>query len=137
VPSNEAKLGIGAAVVTATGAVIAAVIGLHHSDDGRPPAPTTTSTSYAHIGTGVIHAPSGFAAVFVYAIPTDDLTMDRIGKISDGLQIEILCTAQGPDIKGPLGYSTVWDKINYNGGAGYVPDGYVDTPNNAPAAPAC
>ncbi|HET6504891.1 MAG TPA: CHAP domain-containing protein [Amycolatopsis sp.] len=63
-----------------------------------------------------------------------DTSAGVVGSLNQGTRVNIECTAQGTNVQGPNGWSTVWDRI----GAGrWVADSFVYTGTMDPVAPAC
>jgi hypothetical protein len=60
-----------------------------------------------------------------------------IGTVPEGATVSIQCTTRGETVSGPSGPTDLWDYVVYNGQAGYVSDGYLDTGTNEPVAPSC
>jgi hypothetical protein len=134
--SPKTNVAIWTAVIAAAATIIAALIANRH--DGHDGGATTTTTAPpANPGIGVVRLPPNTISAWVYAVPVQDLTHDRIGELSDGQQVEIVCTRQGPAVTGTNGISTVWDRIKYGSGYGFIPDANLDTGTNAPTASAC
>jgi hypothetical protein len=133
--SIKMNVGISAAVITAAGAIAAALIGDHNnpvtSGSSVPSAPSTSVE-----GIGVVHVSRGVAA-YVYGAPVSDGTSDRVGELSGGQQVEIVCTVQGPTITGTNGTSSVWDKVKFNQRYAYISDTELDTASDQPQAPSC
>lgn len=86
---------------------------------------------------GVVHTTSTDMAAWVYGVPVSDPDRDHIGELADGQPVAIVCTVQGPFVVGTNVSSTLWDKIRFNTGYGFIPDANVDTGSNAPAAAGC
>jgi hypothetical protein len=122
------------AVISAAGAIAAALITIHstsgHSTSGpsRSPAPSPTYAS------GTIQVPKGYQFAYVYSIPTADLTTDRVGELSQGTAVKIICTIQGEAIGNG---DTLWDEIAFNSGSAYISDIFVFTGTSQPVMPAC
>jgi hypothetical protein len=60
-----------------------------------------------------------------------------IGTVPEGATVSIQCSTRGETVSGPFGPTNLWDYVVYNGQAGYVSDGYVNTGTNDPVAPSC
>lgn len=145
------KAVIWTAVVGAVATVAAAVItSLHLWDPPPPPTPTPPSSQISgpsprpFTGLGVVRVPSkpnvqgGIpVSAWVYGTPTSNPKDDRIGQLADGTQVEIVCVVQGPALTAVNGTSSLWDRIKFNSGYGFLNDGTVDTGSNAPVAPPC
>jgi hypothetical protein len=132
---------IGAAAITATGGIIAAVIATHHqSADGNAGLTTTTSSSTVQI-TGVVRPVGSSPGAWVYRAPVQDPTTNRIGPVSAGQHVRIVCTQQGPlvdlAVDGGVGRSTLWDKIIYNENYAFIPDISVERASGQPDPPTC
>lgn len=130
---GEAEMSRGAAVtgavISAAGAIAAALITIHstsHSSHSPTPSPTYAS--------GTIQVPQGNVAAYTYSIPTANLTIDRIGELSQGTVVQIICTVQGAAVGNG---DTLWDKIVFNSGSAYISDIFVFTGTNQPVMPAC
>jgi hypothetical protein len=130
--STKANVGIWGTVVTTVGAIIIAVVANSGHGGG-----STTSTPTPTPVAGVIQVPSGNDFLWVYGTPVGDPATDRIGQIAHGQQVQIACTVQGPAVQGTLGTTTVWDRIHFNTGYGFVNDSFVETPSDQPVAPSC
>src|SRR5262252_6325664 len=102
------------AVISAAGAIAAALITIHStSGSSRPSAPSPTDAP------GTIQVPSGYQFAYAYSLPTANLTIDRVGELSKGTAVQIICTIQGPAIGNG---DTLWDKIVLNSGSAYISD---------------
>jgi hypothetical protein len=123
--SKKSNGAIAAAVIAAVGGIIAAVISSHHSDPTPAPGPTYAS--------GTIQTTSGTGYAYVYSVPTGNLYIDREGEESNGTNVQIICTQQGPAVDN----DTLWDEIVYNDGSAYISDFYVYTGTNQPTMPSC
>lgn len=144
---SSTKAAIGAAVVTAAGGIVAAIITIHGHGTPTPtptPAPTSSpvpvATSSAIPGptqtpeAGTIQTVPGETFDYVYSEPTGDLVADRVGEVSNGTNVNIICTVQGPAVASG---DTLWDKIAYNSGSAYISDYYVYTGTNQAVMPSC
>jgi hypothetical protein len=138
---TKTNVAIWTAVIAAAATITAALItNRPHGSDGHDSGSsvsTTTTTSLENHPNGVVHVPEDMTAAYVYVVPVRDLTRDRLGELSDGQQVEIVCTKQGPPVQAVNGTSTLWDKIKYDSGYGYISDATVDTGTNASVAPSC
>jgi hypothetical protein len=134
--TKKKRVGLSAAAITAAGAVGAALIA--HLYPPTPTVQTTTLTS-PHHSSGVVTTDPGYVTAYVYGTPVTNLGTDRIGEVADGQQVEIVCTVQGPpitnDVTGKT--TTLWDKIQYNGGFGFLNDAVVNTNTDQAVAPNC
>ena len=110
-------LGLVAALITAGGGVTAAVIGLHHSGSSPGTSPTTTPAAVVtgRIAVGDPRSPGAW----VYFAPVENSSVDHLGPISARTRVEIACSEQGP-MAGDTP-STLWYKIRYREGYGYIP----------------
>jgi hypothetical protein len=126
---TKANLGIGTAVVTTIGGIITAWI-MH-----QPVAATPQKSAAPAVGH--IHVSSSGVSAWVYDAPVEDAKTGIIGELSNGQTVQIVCTKQGPAQTGSNGTSTLWDKIEYNGGYGYVNDAEVNTNSDQAVAPSC
>lgn len=132
--STGGKTAIWAAVIGAGGAVVAAVIGLLHDNNG-PASSTSPATTPRAVATAQISpTDSRSPGVFVYTTPVSDPTADRKGPASTGTTIHIICSQQGP--MGARG-TTVWYKIQYNGDYAFISAGEVNMSPNQPDPPSC
>jgi len=130
-PSIKANVGISTAVVTAVGGIITAWI-MHQ------PTPSPQTQNAAHSSAvGHVHVSDSGVSAYVYDAPVEDGTTGRIGELSNGQLVEILCTVQGPEQTSTNGTSTVWDKITYNGRDGYLNDAEVNTNSDQAVAAPC
>lgn len=59
------------------------------------------------------------------------------GTIGGGVSITIVCTALSTSVEGPYGWTSVWDKISYNGGTYWITDAFVYTGTASRYKPAC
>jgi peptidoglycan DL-endopeptidase RipA len=132
--SPKTNVAIWTAVIAAAATIIAALIANSHDGGHQDGTTTTTTTTSANPGSGVVRLPPDTMSAWVYAVPVQDPKHDRIGELSDGQQVEIVCTKQGPALTGTNGTSTVWDRIKYGSGYGFIPDANLDTGTNAPVA---
>jgi hypothetical protein len=124
-------LGIVAALITAGGGITAAIIGLHHSSNSGTTSPTTTPAAVV-TGRVAVGDPSSPGA-WVYFAPVENSSVDHLGPISSGTRVEIACSEQGP-MAGDTP-STLWYKIRYRDGYGYIPSSEViDLSNQSVAA---
>jgi hypothetical protein len=143
--STKMNVGVWTAVITAAGGIAAALIASYGHPGPEPPGPeptlansnSTSTSSTPTPGSGVIRVSADSVAAYVYGSPVSDPTSDRVGELSDGQQVQIVCTVQGPTTTGSLGTSTVWDKIPYNHGDAYISDTEVATASNQPQARTC
>jgi hypothetical protein len=133
--STEGKVVIGAAVITAIGGVVAAIIGTHHSPPGPSTGTTTTTAAVAATGSIVISDPHSPGA-WVYSAPTSDSSTHHLGGIESGASVEIICSQPGP-MAGDTdsNQSTIWFKIRYRGGYGFVPS--AEVPGASGSVPTC
>ena len=131
--STKANVGIGTAVVTTVGGIITAMI----MRQPPPPPPPSPVPVVASLAIGHVHVSSSGASAWVYDAPVEDATDGRIGELSDGQTVHIVCTQEGPVQEGSNSMSTLWDKIQYNGGYGYMNDGEVNTNSDQAVAPTC
>jgi hypothetical protein len=143
--STKANVGIGTAVVTTVGGIIIAWI-MH-----QPASPSrldhelvSTATPAVAVpspppppAVGHVHVSDGYDFAWVYDAPVEDGTTGQIGQLSNGRQVKIVCTKDGPAQTGSNGTSTLWDKIEYNGAYGFLNDAEVNTNSNQPVAPTC
>ncbi|OJF81317.1 hypothetical protein NS14008_21665 [Nocardia seriolae] len=128
--------------ITAGGTVAAAVVGglfllLPKADDPRPtpdkPGVTTTTPAVSHQGMIVGTSPDGSGTAYVYASPG----IKRIGELSAGYNVTILCVLEGPVVVNHGSSSSLWDKVPYQNGTGFVTDTLVITGTDQPVAPRC
>jgi hypothetical protein len=124
--SKGKNTAITAAVITATGGIVAAIIAASGSTG-------TTSSSAPTYASGTIQVSAGYAYAYVYSIPTGNLNVDQEGELSVGTNVQIICTEQGPAVNG----DTLWDEIVYNAGSAYISDFFVLTGTNQATMPAC
>ncbi|HXP55325.1 MAG TPA: hypothetical protein VN847_10230 [Streptosporangiaceae bacterium] len=103
-----------AAATTPTAAPVATSASPSPSDTGKV------------LATGTVYPEEGYTAVYVFSQPS--LSSARIGEVTEGTTIGILCTAQGDVVTRPdTGQqSSLWDGTS----DGYIPDVYVDTGTN-------
>jgi hypothetical protein len=87
-------------------------------------------------GSGVSAPVAWTGGLGVYLRPNPARTAS-IGSVPEGATVSIQCTARGETVSGPFGPTDLWDYVLYNGQAGYVSDGYVNTGTNDPVAPNC
>jgi hypothetical protein len=118
------------ALITAAGGIVTALITTNHG--GSPGPSPSPSASFAP---GTIQVPAGDTYAYLYSVPTGDLYIDRVGEMSSGTNVQIICTVQGPAI-GTDG-DTLWDKVVYNTGSAYISDIYVYTGSSQAQMPSC
>ena len=129
--SKSTNAVIVAAVIGAAGAIAAAIITSHGgSSSGSGSTPTPSATDIA----GVIQTVNNEQYDYLYSVPTSNLLTDRVGEISNGTSVQIICTVQGPAVANG---DTLWDKVVYNSGSAYISDFYVYTGSNQAVMPAC
>jgi LasA protease len=88
-------------------------------------------------GSSIFLAPVAWTGgIGVYLRPTPART-PFVGSVPEGATVNIQCTTRGETVLGPFGPTDLWDFVLYNGQAGYVSDGYVNTGTNDPVAPSC
>lgn len=58
----------------------------------------------------------------------------KVGSLSAGSRVSIACQTPGEYVPGPLGPSSIWDRI---GTGRYVSDAYIDTGTDGYVAPRC
>jgi surface antigen len=58
----------------------------------------------------------------------------KVGRVSSGARLDIICQARGTTVKGRYGTSNLWDKIGPNR---YVSDAFVYTGSDGRVAPVC
>jgi hypothetical protein len=128
--------GIGGAA-TIIAALIATFFGHGDGHDGGNGAAGSTKT--AGPASGIVRTLPGYVSVFVYGSVVQDPATNRIGQLSDGQHVEIVCTVQGPVVAGGATgkTTTVWDKIKYNSGYGFVSDTHVFIDTEQAAPPPC
>ena len=83
--------------------------------------------------TGIVVAPQGDSAVYVYEQPSGSST--EVAEVADGATISILCTAQGDVVTNSDSgqTSSLWDGTS----DGFIPDVYVDTGTNQATMGSC
>lgn len=54
-----------------------------------------------------------------------------------GTVVSVDCTVSGQAVTGPYGTETVWDRTDYAGAVGFIPDAWVYTGSNAATAAPC
>ena len=126
---TKVNVGIWTAVVTTVGGIITAWI-MH-----QPPPPAPTSSVAAAVGH--VHVSNSGVSAYVYDSPVEDPAMGRIGELTNGMAVQIVCTEPGPAQTGSNGTSSLWDKIQYKQGYGYLNDAEVDTNSDLAVAPTC
>jgi len=96
-----------------------------------PPAPSSEQTDQPAVG--YVYVGAGHTA-YVFELPYLDSTL--VTELTDGTQVEIVCTAQGDSVTSPVtGYtSSLW---NYTTDGGFLPDALVDTGTNQASMPSC
>jgi hypothetical protein len=133
--SKRRSTTVTAAIITAAGAIaaaiIAGVIATHHPPN---PSPTPTPTPSPTYAIGTVEAPAGDQFAYLYSVPTADLLVDRVGEASNGTNMKIMCTVQGPAVGDG---DTLWDKVAYNSGSAYISDQWLYTGTNQAVMPSC
>ena len=129
---KSANAGIAAAVIGAAGVIIAAVISSHH--DGSSSSSSSTPGPSPTYVTGVIQTVNNEQYDYLYSVPTPNLLVDRVGEMSNGTNVQIICTVQGPAVASG---DTLWDKVVYNSGSAYISDFYVYTGSAQAVMSAC
>jgi hypothetical protein len=139
----EAKtIAITVASIGAAATVIAALIGVY-GNKGSHESSTAPSTTHAPSATatrtpvGTVRVPKPAAFAWVYEAPVSNPGVGHVGQISDGQRVQIVCTVQGPAFTTPYATSTLWNKIKFGAGYGYISDATVDTGSVAAVAPQC
>ncbi len=87
-------------------------------------------------GSGVSAPVAWTGGLGVYLRPSPARTAS-VGTVPEGATVSIQCTTRGETAAGPFGPTDLWDYVLYNGQAGYVSDGYLNTGTNDPVAPSC
>lgn len=105
------------------------------------PSPNMDNGGVVHDTAGVPSTPTTFAGTvyvsadrvaYVYQIPS--LAASKVGALTNGTHVTILCTAQGDTVIRADGMSSsLWDRIDQ----GYMPDVNVDTGTDQPTVPNC
>ena len=137
--STKANVGIWSTVITTVGGIITTVLVLQLTPSPQTQdTGTQSATQTQSAATGTVVVPTGNVSNYVYSNPVRDLTTERIGELSDGQQVDIVCTVQGPPIMAENGRpTTVWDKIRFNSGLAYVSDAELQTYTDQVVAPSC
>jgi hypothetical protein len=143
------NVAIWAAGIGAAATIVAAIFGYlgtrqshdSHTDSSTTRGPSATAvrppiaTSRTAVGTVRVPKPNTFA--WVYEVPVANPNVGHVGQISDGQRIEIVCTVQGPPVTTPYATSTLWDKIKWGTGYGFIADATVATGAVPAVAPQC
>ncbi|MFM9372455.1 SH3 domain-containing protein [Streptomyces sp. Da 82-17] len=58
----------------------------------------------------------------------------KVGTLSAGTRVTLMCQASGQTVTGPMGTTAIWDRI---GSGRYVSDAYVRTGSDGYVAPRC
>jgi hypothetical protein len=129
--SKSINAAIVAAVIGAAGAIAAAVITSHGGSSSTSSSTPNPSPTYE---AGVIQTVNNEQYDYLYSAPTPNLLTDRVGEMSNGTNVQIICTVEGPAVANG---DTLWDKVVYNSGSAYISDYYVYTGSNQALMPAC
>ena len=137
--SRRANVGIWGTVVTTVGGIITTVLLISQP---TPPLPqnvvqTHDVTPTTSAAVGFVHVSTGGISAYVYRAPVEDPMMAHIGELSNGTQVQIVCTQQGPAQTGSNGTSTLWDKVVYNSSYGFLNDAEVNTNSDQAVAGTC
>lgn len=102
-------------------------------------APLATPSELPHDATGGsgVSAPVAWTGGIGLHLRPSPARIASIGTVPEGATVSIQCTTRGETVSGPFGPTNLWDYVVYNGRAGYVSDGYVNTGTNDPVAPSC
>jgi hypothetical protein len=88
--------------------------------------------------TAPIVAPDGYTVYLFSDVYSDS---PSLADLTDGQEVEILCTMQGESVSSAINghTSSLWDGVSVGGGdtVGFVPDVYVGTPTYQPTMPNC
>jgi hypothetical protein len=110
---------------------------LHPEAPSQAPAETPSQLPHdASGGSGVLAPVAWTGGIGLHLRPSPARTAS-IGTVPEGATVSIVCTTRGETVSGPFGPTDLWDYVVYNGQAGYVSDGYVNTGTNDPVAPSC
>lgn len=60
-----------------------------------------------------------------------------VGSVPAGTVISVDCSVSGQAVTGPYGTEAVWDRTDYAGAVGFIPDAWVYTGSNSATAPPC
>ncbi|MFF2652496.1 SH3 domain-containing protein [Streptomyces sp. NPDC058045] len=105
------------------------------SDSSSNTEETAAATESAESGEGTAAAAARYTVVATVNVRSGPGTSyGKVGTVPVGAQVSISCQTPGQTVTGPLGTSSIWDRI---GSGRYVSDTYVRTGSDGYIAPRC